>query len=108
MAGLHAQKHVFGVVLVAQKRNRKSLPVLFGLFLRPTCMPNMKRRVANFSCFEDHNGDVARKKHVFGVLLATRERNRKSQPALVAFFAMNPHPEFGAPGPKSRPSKTIL
>ena len=31
------------------------------LFLRSTCMPNLKRRVANSSSCEAHNGDIARK-----------------------------------------------
>ena len=54
------------------------------LFLRSTCMQSLKRRVANSSCC-----DIAisqwryrPQKHVSGVVLATRERNRKSQPAL--------------------------
>ena len=70
------------------------------LFLRSTCMPNLKRRVANSSCFEARNGVLARKKHVFGVVLATRERNRKSQPAHRDRFLVDPHTEFEALGPR--------
>ena len=48
------------------------------------------------------------KKHVSGVVLATRERNRKSQPAHRDIFLVDPHAEFEALGPRLRLSKTIL
>ena len=47
-------------------------------------------------------------KHVFGVALATRERNRKLQPALCGMFLVDPHAKFEALGPRLRLSKTIL
>ena len=61
-------------------------------------MPNLKRRVSNFSCFEARNGGLARKKHVFGVVLATRKRNRKSQPALCDLFPGGPAPQIWSAG----------
>ena len=48
------------------------------------------------------------KKHVFGVVLATRELNRKTQPAHRDIFLVDLHAEFEAPGPRLRLSKTIL
>ena len=61
-------------------------------------MPNLKRRVANFSSFEARNGGLARKKHVFGVVLATRKRNRKSQPVHRDLFPGGPAPRIWSAG----------
>ena len=47
-------------------------------------------------------------KHVFGVILATRKRHRKSQPAHRGRSLVNPHAEFEALGPRLGLSKTIL
>ena len=47
------------------------------------------------------------KKHVFGVVLATRERNRKSQPALCGIFLVDLHARFEAQGPRLRLSQRV-
>ena len=46
--------------------------------------------IPGFSKFRSSQWRFARKKHVFGVVLATRERNRKSQPALCYLFCGGP------------------
>ena len=102
------KKHGLGVTLATRERNRKSLPVPFGVFCgRPACQI-WSVGSQSYVVSRIINGVLARKKHVFGVVLATRERNRKSQPVHRDRFLVDPHPEFGVPGPKLRRSKTIL
>ena len=48
---------------------------------------------------------ILHQNHIFGVVLATRKCNRKSQPAHRDIFLMDPHAEFEALGPRLRLSK---
>jgi len=58
--------------------------------------------------FEPRNGDLHAKSMFSGSYSRLGNAIANRSRFTVTFFPVDPHPEFGAPGPRLRPSKTIL
>ena len=58
--------------------------------------------------FEPRNGDLHAKSMFSGSYSRLGNAIANRSRLTVTFFAVDPHPDFGAPAPRSRPSKTVL